>query len=177
MLYILTSDMFFYSGLKNTYGESNTVQLFNLENIKGNHFKSDALLIDTLCCQIKGAEYIHVIQELMLSRIIILSSFRLSRFKSLSPVIFIPRSIHPVMLSLSPEVFIDNPEVRLPYFTLKEYEIITMLMAHCDDIKITSRLNISIATLRAHKFQLMLKLKLKKMSHIMHTEHCAYING
>lgn len=177
MLYILTSDLFFYNGLLGMYGSKNVIQLSNLEDVKETLTLSDSLLIDTLCCQIKGAEYIHVIQELMLSRIIILSSFRLSRFESLSPVIFTPRNIHPAMLSLRPDIFIENHEIRLPSITLREYIIIIMLMAHCDDIKISSRLNISIATLRAHKFQLMLKLKLKKMSHIMLTEHCVYVNG
>ncbi|EIY0670766.1 hypothetical protein MMC72_005074 [Salmonella enterica] len=177
MLYILTSDMFFYNGLKSMYGDNNIVQLFSLDNIKRKYTPSDCLLIDMLRCQLKGPEYIYLVQELILGRIIILSSFRLSRFKSLSPVIFIPRNINPEMLSLCPEIFLDEPEIILPTLTLREYEIITQLTNHHDDTRIASSLGITIATLRIHKYQLMLKLKLKKMSHIMNTEHYAYING
>lgn len=177
MLYTLTSDLFFYNGLQSVYGSNNIEQPSDLKDIISNHTISDSLLIDTRCYPLKNPEYIHLVQELILSRIILLSSFRLSRFESLSPVIFIPRSIHPTMLSLCAEIFIDTSEIRLPVLTLREYEIITMILNNCDELKIASSLNIAISTLRAHKFQLMLKLKLKKMSHIMRTEHCAYING
>lgn len=177
MLYILTCDRFLYNGLKNLYGDDNVTRPADLEEVKKTHVWTDALLVDTLCCSLKGPEYLYPVQALRLSRIIFLCSFRLSRFQSLSPVLFLPRNIHPKMLSPCPEKLADAPATGLPALTLTEYEIITRLIHHQNDARIASELRITVATLRAHKFRLMLKLKLRKMSHITHTEHYAYIQG
>lgn len=176
MLYVLTSDLYFYNGLRSVYGCKKVLQISHLMSMKEKNTMYDSLLIDTLCCPMKNHDYIYLIQDLTLSRVIFMSSFSLSSLKSLSPVIFIPRSTHPAMLSLCPEIFVDNSEVELPVLTLMEHEIISMVTNSYNEIKMASSLGITVATLRAHKFQLMLKLKLKKMSHIIYTEHYAYIN-
>lgn len=177
MLYILTSDLFLYNGLKKVYGDRNVTRSSDIEEVKRKHVSTDSLLIDTLYSRRTGAEYLDSVQALLLSRIILLSSFRLTRFKSQSPVIFLPRDIHPDELSGCPEMLVHVAVARLPSLTLIEYKIITQLIKYSTDTAVADSLGITVTTLRAHKYQLMLKLKLRKMSHILHTEHYACITG
>lgn len=139
------------------YGGSNVTRSSDIEEVKRKHVSTDSLLIDTLYCPWTGSEYLYPVQELLLSRIMLLSSFRLSRFKSQSPVIFLPRNIHPDELSVDPEMLTHIAATRLPSLTLIEYKIITQLMKYNNDATIAASLGITITTLRVHKYQLMLK--------------------
>lgn len=177
MLYILTNDNYLFSGLNYLYDENGVVKLTSIYMLSEKDTSHDTLLIDVSYCQLTLNQLLHIVQKTFINKIIFLSAFRFSNLKPNYPVHFIPRKTSLQYFSGNADNFYNGPEIKLPSLTPREFEIIRQTINQHDDLRIASSLGISQATLRIHKYQLMLKLKIKKMSHIMYTEYYSYITG
>ncbi|MGS0636388.1 LuxR C-terminal-related transcriptional regulator [Citrobacter sp. VF227] len=177
MLYILTNDNLLYSGLNYLYGESSIIKLPSIYILSEKDTSHDTLLIDVAYCKLTISQLFYIIQKTFINKIIFLSAFRFSNLKPNCPVQFIPRKINLRYISVNADIFYDGPKIDLPSLTLREFEIIRQTIRQYNDLRIASSLGISLATLRVNKYQIMLKLKIKKMSHVMYTEYYLYITG
>lgn len=177
MLYILTNDNYLFSGLYYLYGGNGVVKLTSIYMLCEKDTSHDTLLIDAAYCQLTINQLLYIVQKTFVNKVIFLSTFKFSNFKPNYPVHFIPRKTSLQYISSNADNFYNGPEINLPSLTLREFEIIRQTINQHGDLKIASSLGISQATLRIHKYQIMLKLKIKKMSHIMYTEYYSYITG
>ncbi|HCR3450946.1 TPA: hypothetical protein ON570_004614 [Citrobacter werkmanii] len=177
MLYVLTNDNFLFNGIYYLYGEDSVVKLTSLYMLSKKDTSHDTLLIDAAYCQLTLNQLLHIVQKTFINKIIFLSAFRFSNLKSNYPVHFIPRKTSLLYFSDNADDFYNGSEIKLPSLTPREFEIIRQTINQHGDLRIASSLGISQATLRIHKYQIMLKLKIKKMSHIMYTEYYSYITG
>ena len=177
MLYILTNDNFLFNGIYYLYGGNSVVKLTSLYMLSEKDTSHDTLLIDVSYCQLTINQLLHIVQKTLINNIIFLSAFSFSNLKLNNHVHFIPRKTSLQYFSGNADDFYNGPEIKLPSLTLREFEIIRQTINQHDDLRIASSLGISQATLRIHKYQIMLKLKIKKMSHIMYTEYYSYITG
>ncbi|WP_420869127.1 helix-turn-helix transcriptional regulator [Citrobacter meridianamericanus] len=91
---------------------------------------------------------------------------------------YIPRKIKiDSFITESDKITNINVNITLPELTLTELIMIRYYIRNHTDETIAKKLNISLTTLRFHKYHVMLKLKLKRMHHIIYTEHYNYIMG
>lgn len=177
MLYILTNDNFLFSGFYYLYGKHSVVKLTSIFILNKKYTSHDTLLIDAAYCQLTINQLLHIVKITLINKIIFLSAFKFSDLKLTVPVHFIPRKTGLLYISNNVSIFYNGPETDLPSLTIKEFEIIRQTLNQHDDFKIASSLGISQATLRIHKYRIMLKLRIKKMSHIMYTEYYSYLTG
>lgn len=174
MVYVLSRDIFLIKGFSELYNED-IIHLKELSSIKQN--EGGSIIIDMLTfpnclqnCLLRLTTY-------HLNKIIFMCSFRVSKIKFATPICFIHRNIKPELLSTIHEVQEISTDSTLPSLTLSELNIIKGYLAQKREEEVAAYLGISVTLLRFYKYQLMLKLKLKKMSHILQTEHAAYIIG
>ncbi|EBZ5874338.1 hypothetical protein E0539_11695 [Salmonella enterica subsp. enterica serovar Tilene] len=174
MVYVLSRDTFLIKGFSELFNED-IIHLKELKSIKQN--EGCSIIIDMLTFPNCLENCLLRLRPQHLNKIIFLCSFSVQKIKYRTPICFIHRNIKHELLSTIHQVQEITTDSTLPSLTLSELNIIKAYLAQKREEEIAAYLGISVTLLRFYKYQLMLKLKLKKMSHILQTEHAVYIIG
>ncbi|ECP1951355.1 LuxR C-terminal-related transcriptional regulator [Salmonella enterica] len=172
MLYLLSSDIFLLNGLNCIFSHHPVTQLTEIKTLR--QIRHDTVIIDCLFYPYRIQHCLLTLTGIPVKEIIFLCPFRIKGLKYTRPIYFIPRNINKDFFSPKVEIMHSISEVSLPVLTLTELTIISLYLSKYSDTAITEKLHISQGTLRVHKYQLMLKLRLKKMCHIIHTRFYPY---
>ncbi|ECE1413791.1 hypothetical protein AIC87_003921 [Salmonella enterica subsp. enterica serovar Javiana] len=176
MLYILSHDTFLFNGLNRMLNNYRAVQLNQIKELR--QIKDNTVIIDSLCYPGKIQHCLLVLTGIPVKNIIFLCSFRMGNINYPHKINYIPRKIKiDSFITESDKITNINVNITLPELTLTELIMIRYYIRNHTDETIAKKLNISLTTLRFHKYQVMLKLKLKRMHHIIYTEHYNYIMG
>lgn len=175
MMAIITQDQFLYHGLRTLFSDGRVTRFRSISEFSAINSKASTVIIDLMCGDGLSLKQAKKIGKIDAEKIFLLSAFRASRMTTISPVYFICRSIPPASL----RQLITSPQngltIREPVFSVTQLEVARQWHIFQDDKKIAAHLGMSPATFRIHKYQLMLKLRLKKMCHIVKTDFHHYV--
>ncbi|MBB1202688.1 LuxR family transcriptional regulator [Enterobacteriaceae bacterium 89] len=167
MIFIISKDSFFSQGIANLKKEEEVVKLNHLSHINHKLINDTTkIIIDTWHNNILDDVSAEILKKIDVGRIIICSPFRISKLNTLSPIYFINRKEQVLSLcSLihDEKITYEKPAISLSHNQLK---LANSLINQQKTSDITRSLKISEQTLRIQKFNIMLKLKLRRMSDI-----------
>lgn len=168
MIFIITKDFFLFQGIINLQEKEKITKVNKLSDINFNALDQNVkIVIDTYHNNIIDETTVRLLNEVNVERIIILAPFHISKLKSQSPLLFVSRkeeALNLLSFIIDEKVSYQKPNVALSHNQLKLVN--SIINQHkIDDI--TQSLNISEQTLRIQKFNIMLKLKLRRISDLV----------
>lgn len=167
MIYLMTNDSFLLQGFLQLKERGEVIKINSLSEIKSAGNPPFKVVIDTCHNHILDDESIKFLETLEAERIIVLAPYHISKLKSQSPIYFISRQE-----SIKNLVNIIYGK-HLPHkhsqlcFSHNQFKIMQLILKNNNERNITSQLNISQQTLKIQKFNIMYKLKLRRMSDIV----------
>ncbi|MBB1199584.1 LuxR family transcriptional regulator [Enterobacteriaceae bacterium 89] len=168
MIFVVTKDAFLFQGITQLLNDEPFTYLSAVSEL-GHHTldASSRVIIDVFHNNVINDDSLQVLTSLQVSSIIILAPFHISKIKSVSPLYFVSRKI-PInrWQALLTNRFAAYQKPRIG-FSHNQFKIVSHLLHQQDPNEITSALNISRQTLRSQKFNIMLKLRLRRMSDIV----------
>lgn len=165
MVYLMTNDSFLFQGFSNLQKMRKINTITDLSAVVIH--PSDILIIDAYHNNVLDEQSVTILRDLDVTRIIILAPFHISKIKSNAPLFFINRKERMEnILSLLTD---NNVPYRKPKVGLShnQFKIVSYILKQENLHEITTALNISEQTLRTQKFNIMFKLKLRRMSDIV----------
>lgn len=175
MIYIMTQDLFLYHGISAIIGIQRARLITHMEGTDIHFTPQDFLIIDALHNDCFSQASTCILQQILVDKIIILSAFSISRLKCGSPVFFLPRTSQCYSLNNFLNGVREKNESYFPVLSLREAVVLRELIMQPDEQVASIALHISMGTLRTHKYQIMLKLRLRKISHIVNHPLTAYL--
>ena len=175
MMAIITQDQFLYHGFRTLFSDYRVTMFRSISEFAAVNIKTDTVIIDLMCGDGFSLKQAKKIGQIDVEKIFLFSVFRVSRMESVSPIYFICRSIPPATLHRLIISRQNELTIRDPVFSVTQLEVARQWHIFQDDIKTAAHLGMSPATFRIHKYQLMLKLRLKKMCHIVKTDFHHYV--
>lgn len=168
MIFIITKDFFLFQGVIHLQEKEEIIKIRELSDVNfsdiGHNVK---IIIDTYHNNIIDEVTVSQLNKISVERIIILAPFHISKLKSQSPLLFVNRKEQITdFLSLicDEKIVYQKPEVALSHNQLK---LVNSIINQQKIADITRSLNISEQTLRIQKFNIMLKLKIRRISDIV----------
>ena len=140
MIFLMTKDSFLLQGFWQLKDNHEMIKINSLSEIKKVGNKPFKVIIDTYHNHILDEEAIKFLEKLDAERIIVLAPYHISKLKAKAPIYFVSR---------------------------KESIKNLLEITYGKQSNITSTLNISQQTLKIQKFNIMYKLKLRRMSDIV----------
>ena len=144
-----------------------TIKINSLSEIKKVGNKPFKVIIDTYHNHILDEEAIKFLEKLDAERIIVLAPYHISKLKAKAPIYFVSRkeSIKN-LLEITYGKHLPHKNSQL-CFSHNQFKIMQLILKNKNESNITSTLNISQQTLKIQKFNIMYKLKLRRMSDIV----------
>lgn len=168
MIFIITKDFFLFHGVTNLQEKEKIVKIDKLSEIKYNDIDQTVrVIIDTYHNNIVDEDTVRLLNHINVQRIIILAPFQISKLKSKSPLLFVNRKetlMNLLSLMVDNKISYRKPDVALSHNQLR---LVNSIVNQKDISHITQSLNISEQTLRIQKFNIMLKLKLRRISDLV----------
>ncbi|BBQ84524.1 TPA: LuxR family transcriptional regulator [Kluyvera ascorbata] len=167
MIFMVTKDEFLYQGVAHLFNNENVIRIERVPDIERQMTDSTAkMIIDVYHNHVIDDNAVKIIQSLNIDRIVVLAPFHISKIKCRSPLFFINRKMPlanwPALLASGGTSY-RKPKIG---FSHNQFKIVSYILHEEDNDGIASALNISGNTLRSQKFNIMLKLKLRRMSDI-----------
>lgn len=167
MILMVTKDTFLFSGLSNLLKDEQIIKIEKTTDII--NYATNAsikVIIDVYHNNVINDETVSTLQTLKVGAIIMLAPFHISKLKSRSPLFFINRKM-PMenWVSLLTEERISYRKPRIG-FSHNQFKIVCHYLNAEHSCEIASALQITEQTLRSQKFNIMFKLKLRRMSDI-----------
>ena len=158
MIFLMTKDSFLLQGFWQLKDNHEMIKINSLSEIKKVGNKPFKVIIDTYHNHILDEEAIKFLEKLDAERIIVLAPYHISKLKAKAPIYFVSRkeSIKNLLEKNSQLCFSHN-----------QFKIMQLILKNKNESNITSTLNISQQTLKIQKFNIMYKLKLRRMSDIV----------
>ena len=141
MIFLMTKDSFLLQGFWQLKDNHEMIKINSLSEIKKVGNKPFKVIIDTYHNHILDEEAIKFLEKLDAERIIVLAPYHISKLKAKAPIYFVSRK--------------------------ESIKIMQLILKNKNESNITSTLNISQQTLKIQKFNIMYKLKLRRMSDIV----------
>lgn len=169
MIFIVTKDIFLFQGVAHLFKQERIIKISKTAEI--NDLKLDTsskIIIDVYHNNVLDDHTVSILQSLKIGAILFLAPFRISKIKSSSPLFFVNRKTE-----LANWLSLINKNRLLPChkpkigFSHNQFKIVTHFLNQEGPEKIASDLNITEQTLRSQKFNIMLKLKVRRMSDIV----------
>ncbi|HCQ4194031.1 TPA: acid resistance transcriptional activator GadE [Escherichia coli] len=156
MIFLMTKDSFLLQGFWQLKDNHEMIKINSLSEIKKVGNKPFKVIIDTYHNHILDAE-----------RIIVLAPYHISKLKAKAPIYFVSRkeSIKN-LLEITYGKHLPHKNSQL-CFSHNQFKIMQLILKNKNESNITSTLNISQQTLKIQKFNIMYKLKLRRMSDIV----------
>lgn len=167
MIILMTKDSFLLHGLMNLKDDRKVIKINNLYDINNISDMPFKVVIDTYHNHILDEESMEFLASLNAERIIILAPYHISKLKSNAPIYFINRN---ESLKNLTEIIYGKPlhhKNDQLCFSHNQFKIMQLILKNKNESNITSALNISQQTLKIQKFNIMYKLKLRRMSDIV----------
>ncbi|WP_370605015.1 helix-turn-helix transcriptional regulator [Citrobacter braakii] len=168
MIFIITKDFFLFQGVLNLQEKEKIIKINKLSDINFNDLDHDVkIVIDTYHNNIIDETTVRLLNEINVERIIILAPFHISKLKSQSPLRFVSRKeqvLNLLSLIIDEKFSYQKPNVALSHNQLK---LVNSIINQHNIHEITQSLNISEQTMRIQKFNIMLKLKLRRISDLV----------
>ncbi|POT58612.1 LuxR family transcriptional regulator [Citrobacter amalonaticus] len=168
MIFIITKDSFLFQGVTHLQEKESVIKINKLSDINFSEIDhAIKIVIDTYHNSIIDEVTVKLLNHIDVDRIIILAPFHISKLKSKSPLFFINRKeqfLNLLSIITDEKISYQKPDVALSHNQLKLVKSIINQQKISD---ITHSLNISEQTLRIQKFNIMLKLKLRRISDIV----------
>jgi len=167
MIFIMTKDIFLFRGVEHLLKQEKIIKIVKITDIH-NHLTdaSSKVIIDVYHNNVLDDKTVNIMQSLNVSSIFLLAPFRISKIKTRAALFFVSRKMqlaHWLSLLTDNQTVSNRPEIK---FSHNQFKIVSHFLHQEDPEKIASILNISEQTLRSQKFNIMLKLKLRRMSDI-----------
>ncbi|EEW5640648.1 acid resistance transcriptional activator GadE [Escherichia coli] len=178
MIFLMTKDSFLLQGFWQLKDNHEMIKINSLSEIKKVGNKPFKVIIDTYHNHILDEEAIKFLEKLDAERIIVLAPYHISKLKAKAPIYFVSRKAKAPIYFVSRKESIKNLlEItygkHLPHknsqlcFSHNQFKIMQLILKNKNESNITSTLNISQQTLKIQKFNIMYKLKLRRMSDIV----------
>lgn len=176
MIFLMTKDYYLLQGFLHLK-DHEIVKANSLSEIKGVENKPFKVIIDTYHNHILDEEAIKFLENLDAERIIILAPYHISKLKCRSPIHFISRkerieNIIDITSACGKHPANNNLQFS---FSHNQFKIMQLILKNRNENNITSTLNISQQTLKIQKFNIMYKLKLRRMSDIVTLGIASYV--
>ncbi|QJT79231.1 response regulator transcription factor [Kosakonia sp. MUSA4] len=167
MIFIMTKDIFLFRGVEHLLKQEKIIKIAKISDIN-NHLTdaSSKVIIDVYHNNVLDDKTVNILKSLNVGNIFLLAPFRISKIKTRAALFFVSRKMQlENWLSLLTEnrILSNRPQIG---FSHNQFKIVSHFLNQEDPDKIASTLNISEQTLRSQKFNIMLKLKLRRMSDI-----------
>ncbi|WP_052284137.1 helix-turn-helix transcriptional regulator [Kluyvera genomosp. 1] len=167
MILMVTKDEFLFQGVTHLFTNENVIRIDKMVDIRQQVTDSTTkVIIDVYHNNVIDDNAVRIIEMLNVERIIVLAPFHISRIKCRAAILFVNRRI-PLAnwpsLMTSTEISYCKPKIGFSHNQLK---IVSHVLHEEENHDIASALKISESTLRSQKFNIMLKLKLRRMSDI-----------
>lgn len=168
MIFMVTKDAFLFQGVTHLLKNERVMKIEKISDI--NHHATDSsskVIIDAYHNNVIDDAAVSILQTLEVGGIIVLAPFHISKIKSRSALFFVSRKMPGAnLLSLLTD---NHTAYRKPKigFSHNQFKIVSHFLNQEDPDDIASALNISEQTLRSQKFNIMFKLKLRRMSDIV----------
>ena len=158
MIFLMTKDSFLLQGFWQLKDNHEMIKINSLSEIKKVGNKPFKVIIDT---------YHNHILDVDAERIIVLAPYHISKLKAKAPIYFVSRkeSIKN-LLEITYGKHLPHKNSQL-CFSHNQFKIMQLILKNKNESNITSTLNISQQTLKIQKFNIMYKLKLRRMSDIV----------
>ncbi|HGW6102150.1 TPA: helix-turn-helix transcriptional regulator [Citrobacter werkmanii] len=168
MIFIITKDFFLFQGIIHLQEKEKIIKINQLSDINFNDIGHTVrVVIDTYHNNIIDEVTVRLLNHIAVQRIIILAPFQISKLKSASPLLFVNRKeslVNLLSLIIDEKISYQKPNVALSHNQLK---LVNSIINQQNMNDITQSLNISEQTLRIQKFNIMLKLKLRRISDLV----------
>ncbi|SQC35986.1 helix-turn-helix transcriptional regulator [Kluyvera cryocrescens] len=167
MILMVTKDEFLFQGVAHLFNNENVIRLETIADIMRHTTDTNTkIIIDVYHNNVINDDAVRIIESLSVDRIVVLAPFHISRIKSRAALFFVNRRMPlenwPSLLTAA-RVPYSKPKIS---FSHNQVKIVSHFLQEEDNDDIASALNISDNTLRSQKFNIMLKLKLRRMSDI-----------
>lgn len=167
MILMVTKDEFLYQGVAHLFNNENVIRIESVAEVAQQTTDSASkVIIDVYHNNVIDDHAVRTLQTLDVERIVVLAPFHISKIKCRSPLFFVNRKMslaHWSSLLTAASTSYRKPKIGFSHNQLK---IVSYFLHEEDNDDIASALNISGNTLRSQKFNIMLKLKLRRMSEI-----------
>ena len=159
MIFLMTKDSFLLQGFWQLKDNHEMIKINSLSEIKKVGNKPFKVILDE--------EAIKFLEKLDAERIIVLAPYHISKLKAKAPIYFVSRkeSIKN-LLEITYGKHLPHKNSQL-CFSHNQFKIMQLILKNKNESNITSTLNISQQTLKIQKFNIMYKLKLRRMSDIV----------
>ena len=148
MIFLMTKDSFLLQGFWQLKDNHEMIKINSLSEIKKVGNKPFKVIIDTYHNHILDEEAIKFLEKLDAERIIVLAPY------------------HKNLLEITYGKHLPHKNSQL-CFSHNQFKIMQLILKNKNESNITSTLNISQQTLKIQKFNIMYKLKLRRMSDIV----------
>lgn len=168
MIFIMTKDIFLFQGVRRLLKKERVIKIETLSEM--NHYRagtSSKVIIDAYHNNVFDDAMVNTLRTLTVRGIFLLMPFHISKIKTRAPLFFVNRKIKTAnWLALLTD---NSPSYHKPKigFSHNQFKIVSHFLNQEYSDSITTTLNISEQTLRSQKFNIMLKLKLRRMSDII----------
>ncbi|KFD19472.1 helix-turn-helix transcriptional regulator [Yokenella regensburgei] len=168
MILMVTKDEFLFQGVTHLLNNEKVIRVEDVSDFnKQITDPASKVIIDVYHNNVIDDNAVSIIQSLNVDRIIVLAPFHISKIKCRSAMFFVNRRMPLTkwlsLLTASRAAYC-KPKMG---FSHNQFKIVSHFLNEEDNDDIASALNISEKTLRSQKFNIMLKLKLRRMSDIV----------
>lgn len=175
MFLILTKDTMLLQAIYHLVKNDVIMHIQRAEELRAVENRHAKVIIDTLDNNIFHTSLAYQLEKIKPSMVYILSPFRIRRCFGDTPVVFVRRNVSLAdfmgLLNCN-EIYDITPELSL---SRRQHQILTYILKQESCRTIAERMNITIKTYYCHKYNIMLLLKLRKMSHLMHHQISFYL--
>lgn len=168
MIFMVTKDAFLFLGVTHLLKNERVMNIEKITDLNDQGVDSSSkVIIDVYHNNVIDDTTVGILQRLEVASIIVLAPFHISKIKSRSALFFVNRKMsiaHWLSLLNDTHVAYRKPKIG---FSHNQFKIVSHFLNQEDPNHIASALNISEQTLRSQKFNIMFKLKLRRMSDIV----------
>ncbi|MBB1202669.1 helix-turn-helix transcriptional regulator [Enterobacteriaceae bacterium 89] len=175
MILILTKDAYFLNALKHLLRRHDVIHITSANQLSETEHKGAWIIIDTLNNNIFHSELGYKIRFLSPKMVYVISPFMVKRCLGTIPTVFVDRNIgilHFVAV-LQRRYILSRPDMLS--LSHKQHQILTLVMQQNSGEQIAEKLGISLKTYYSHKYNIMLLLKLRKMSEVVRLNIAQYL--
>ena len=166
MIFLMTKDSFLLQGFWQLKDNHEMIKINSLSEIKKVGNKPFKVIIDTYHNHILDEEAIKFLEKLDAERIIVLAPYHISKLKLKRLFILSAKESIKNLLEITYGKHLPHKNSQL-CFSHNQFKIMQLILKTKNESNITSTLNISQQTLKIQKFNIMYKLKLRRMSDIV----------
>ncbi|POT58595.1 helix-turn-helix transcriptional regulator [Citrobacter amalonaticus] len=175
MFLVFTKDSILLQAIHYLINKDNIIHIQRVEDLSAVQESNAKVIIDMLNNNILHTSIAYQLEKIKPAKIIIFSPFRIKRCFGDIPVIFVNRNISLVNfidLLNCKENYTIAPELS---FSHRQHQIITYILQQKSSNLIAEEMKISLKTYYCHKYNIMLLLKLRKMSDLVRHKISCYL--